>query len=77
MFVDEIQAFPSIVVALVLPLPEREADTNALLREAGFDEEATLEIIADNLQNSEWGEVSTHMQEVIAAFQEDQWAACD
>ena len=56
-FVGVIQGFPSIVVALALPLPEREADTKALLQEAGFDAEATLEIIADNLQNSECGEM--------------------
>ena len=65
------------MVALCLPLPERTEATKALLRESGFDENETIEILADNIADNEWGSVSPHMQSLVAAFQEDQWAASD
>ena len=53
------QAYPSLVVALDLPLPLREQSSKDLLQECGFEAEAILEIIAEGLDLSEWGGVYT------------------
>lgn len=76
-FVDVVQASPSLVVALDLPLPLRTEAIKTLLREAGFSDDDVLEIIAESVSTDEWGNTSAHLRQVVAGFQEDQWAAVD
>ena len=76
-FIDIIAAFPSIVVSLSLPLPDREPETGILLTELGFDEDASLENLAEQYGAKEWTGVSAHMQHILAAYQEDQWMSTD
>ena len=76
-FMDVIQAFPSIMVALSLPLADRHDDTVTFLAEAGFGHDEVSDILASNAAASEWTEVSQHFQEVMARFQEDQWMSVD
>lgn len=77
LFTDVVQAFPSIVVSLTVPLPERSGDTQKLLEELGFDPEEALDIIFEHSMGSEGGDASEHLKEVAAAYQADQWLACD
>ena len=69
-FVDVVQAYPSLVVALDLPLPLRELSTKDLLKECGFDDETVLGIIAEGLDPTEWGKVPEHLRHLMAGFQE-------
>lgn len=76
-FVDVVQAYPSLVVALDLPLPQHDDETKLLLREAGFSVDEVLEIMAESVDLTEWGDASEHLRHVIAVFQEDQWNSSD
>ena len=76
-FMDVVQAFPSILVALSLPLEDRHVDTIKFLEAAGFGNEEVADIIESNRSAQEWEAVSLHFQEVVAGFQEDQWMSVD
>ena len=47
-FMDVVQAFPSILVALSLPLKDRHDDTIMFLQAAGFGNEEVADIIEPN-----------------------------
>ena len=76
-FIDVIQAFPSVMVALSLPLADRHADTVLFLQEANFDGDDVADVLAENGKDTEWHEVSLHFQAVMAGFHEDQWMSTE
>lgn len=53
-FVDVVQAYPSLVVALALPLPIRMQATKQLPVDTGFREDEALEVIAEQHDLTEW-----------------------
>ena len=76
-FVDAVQAYPSLVVALALPLPLRTRATKQLLVDAGFSADEAMEVIAEQHDLTEWEEVSEHLRRAVASFQEAQWSSSD
>lgn len=76
-FIDVIQAFPSMIVALALRLQSRDEDTLAFFRPIGFATEAVEQIIEENALAEELADVSDHVRALFASFQEDQWTSCD
>ena len=77
LFVDVIQAFASIVIALTLPLDERILDARMLLQKAGFAACEIDEIIRDGADVVEWAGTSDHLKAVVTGLQRDQWVATD
>ena len=71
-FIDVIQAFPSMVVALTLRLQSRGEDTLAFFRSIGFAKDVVEQIIEDNAMAGELADVSDHVQAPFANFQENQ-----
>ena len=76
-FVDVVQAFPSVVVALSLPLPDRAESTRLILKEAGFGGPEVEQILEENRGCQEMADISEHLQVLMANFQEDQWLSSD
>ena len=66
-FMDVVQAFASIVVALTLPFLERSDDAIKLLEESGFFEATIVDILRDNVGCSECDNAALHMQGIVAA----------
>ena len=77
LFIDVVQAFPSLVVSLILKLDERMIDTRQFLEATWFISAEVQGIIDTNADVEEWGDASKHVQAVLAGFQEDQWMAVD
>lgn len=71
-FVGVVQAFASIVVALYLPLADRNGDVDLMLLHAGFSRDNVSQICAENRSASEWDSTSEHMHTLVASFQEFQ-----
>ena len=76
-FVDVVQAFPSVVVALTLPLPDRDDSTEKILEQPGFASSEAEQILIDNEQCVELENASEHLQALVANVQEDQWLSSD
>lgn len=76
-FIDVVQAFPSIVVALSLPLPTRSECATRLLTEAGFDQGMVSRVFEEDTEAEDWAYTSEHVKRLLAAFQEDQWISQD
>ena len=77
LFIDVVQAFPSIVASLSIPLPSRDVATATLLTDLGFSLADVDDIVRSGVGAAEWASTSSHMKRVLAAFQEDQWVAQD
>ena len=76
-FIDVISAFASIVVALSLPLSQRNDDADDLLKGVWFSDAEVADIWASNAEAGDRGDASMHMRTRIANFQMHQWLATD
>ena len=77
LFIDVIQAFASIVVALCLPMEERASDARTLLAASGLSNTDIDSILADGHAAEEWRGTSEHLLAVVSGFQREQWVAAD
>lgn len=76
-FLDVVQAFASILVALSLTLPARNVDTDLTLSALGFTATEIEETWSENAQSQVWSRTSPHLRELVSAFQEWQWNSVD
>ena len=77
LYVDVVQAFASIIVSLILPLPERHGSAREVLRNMNFTSGEVDEILNDAAVADEWSKTAEHMRYLVAAMQRHQWMATD